>query len=515
MSATDSCLALDGPAAISPFRSARLLARLQAIDPAVDSLDARFRHFVRLAAPLDADARGRLQRLLDYGEAAAGGRGGVQLLVVPRLGTTSPWSSKATEIARNCALPQVARIERGTVFSVGLRGARGPSGALLQRLAAALHDRMTETVLEAAADPLQAAHALLAAADGGQYGVVHPVDLLARGRTALVEANARLGLALSDDEIDYLDAAFVAMERNPTDVELMMFAQANSEHCRHKIFNASWTIDGANRRRQPVRHDQGHARRRPAGHRRGVSRQCGGDRRPPGPALRRRQRSGRCAGAVRLRPPHRDAAPGLQGRDPQPPDRDRAVPRCRHRRRRRNPRRGRDRPRRASQGRSVRLQRLAPAPAGSAPALGGRSRRGGAGGGRRRVGRLRVSGAHRRCADRSWSTVRSARPPSTTNSADPTWPDTFAATNRTSAASGWATTSPSCWPAASATCAPTRPSRAACRPASCSCTWAAPACASAWAAVPPPAWGRAPIPNSSISIRSSAAMPRSSAVPRR
>ncbi len=249
MTASDSCLVLDGPAASSPFRSARLLARLQAVDPAVRSLEARFRHFVRLSAPLDADAQARLRRVLDYGEAAgatdAGAPGNCPLLVVPRLGTTSPWSSKATEIARNCALPQVDKIERGTLYTLRRHGAGAPARELLDRLAAALHDRMTETVLDGTADPLRSARDIFTAADAGQYGVVRAVDLLGRGRAALVEANAQLGLALSADEIDYLDAAFVAMERNPTDVELMMFAQANSEHCRHKIFNASWTIDGA------------------------------------------------------------------------------------------------------------------------------------------------------------------------------------------------------------------------------------------------------------------------------
>jgi len=254
MNASDSCLVLDGPAASSPFRLARLLARLQAIEPSIAALTARFQHFVRITAPLDADASARLARLLAYGErdAAPGGRSGtlLRLVVVPRLGTTSPWSSKATEIARNCALPRVARIERGLAYDLRLQGSRGAALAQgasgWERIAAALHDRMTETVLEETDDPLTAARLVFWPPGAHtQYGAVRLVPLRAQGRAALVAANAELGLALSEDEIDYLDAAFGAMERDPTDVELMMFAQANSEHCRHKIFNASWTIDGA------------------------------------------------------------------------------------------------------------------------------------------------------------------------------------------------------------------------------------------------------------------------------
>ncbi len=250
MNASDSCLVLDGPAASSPFRLSRLLARLQAIEPAVAGLDASFRHFVRLSGPLDGDATARLQRLLEYGEAARPGGDALRLLVVPRLGTTSPWSSKATEIARNCALPQVVRIERALAYDVRLRGRRPPAldrGATgWERIAAALHDRMTENVLEDSGDPLAAARLVFwPPGENPRYGAVGEVDLLGAGRAALAQANARMGLALSDDEIEYLDAAFCAMRRNPTDVELMMFAQANSEHCRHKIFNASWTIDGA------------------------------------------------------------------------------------------------------------------------------------------------------------------------------------------------------------------------------------------------------------------------------
>ena len=242
MIASDSCLALDGPAASSPFRLARLLTRLQAIEPAVTTLAAQYRHFVLLEARLDAAARSRLEQVLQYGAVAPAARASVQLLVVPRLGTTSPWSSKATEIARHCALPQVRKIERGVVYALGLRGAATP--ATVQRLAAALHDRMTETVLDDSADRLAGARQVFGGAESTtSFARVESIDLLGQGRDALQRANVRMGLALSDDEVDYLAASFQGLRRNPTDVELMMFAQANSEHCRHKIFNARWTID--------------------------------------------------------------------------------------------------------------------------------------------------------------------------------------------------------------------------------------------------------------------------------
>jgi len=249
MSASDSYLVLDGPTALSPFRHARLLSRLQALEPGVKALGARHVHFVRLEQELDAVASGRLQALLHYGEPGSGLKGAnLLLLVLPRLGTTSPWSSKATEIARNCALPQVRRIERGIVYQLECSAAALRSAGLAERIAPALYDRMTENVL-ALADAPEATHvvaATLFAESAGTAGAraVHAIDLLGAGRAALEAANTTLGLALSPDEVDYLDAAFTGMGRNPTDVELMMFAQANSEHCRHKIFNATWTIDG-------------------------------------------------------------------------------------------------------------------------------------------------------------------------------------------------------------------------------------------------------------------------------
>ena len=165
---------------------------------------------------------------------------------MPRLGTVSPWASKATDIAHNCGLA-LHRVERVTEFRLSLKtgllgGSKPLSDAELQACALLLHDRMTESV----AFEREAARHLF---DAQPAAPLAHVDVLGQGRSALVQANAEFGLALSDDEIDYLVEAFTRLARNPSDVELMMFAQANSEHCRHKIFNADFTIDGE---RQPL-----------------------------------------------------------------------------------------------------------------------------------------------------------------------------------------------------------------------------------------------------------------------
>jgi phosphoribosylformylglycinamidine synthase len=230
-------LKLRGSAAHSPARLSRLTESVKAAIPQVKSLAAEHRYFVELAAPLSDDERVRLADLLGAHPAGESPSGEL-LLVTPRLGTISPWSSKATDIAHQCGFAGLVRVERGTAYHVEARG-----GLDAERRAALLpliHDRMTESVL----DGVEAAEALF------HHYAPQPlttVELLARGRAALVEANVSLGLALSEDEIDYLAAAFTEAGRDPTDVELMMFAQANSEHCRHKIFNAGWVIDGAPR----------------------------------------------------------------------------------------------------------------------------------------------------------------------------------------------------------------------------------------------------------------------------
>ncbi|MGZ5063187.1 MAG: phosphoribosylformylglycinamidine synthase, partial [Usitatibacter sp.] len=230
-------LTLPGAVALSPFRVEKLIASLPRALAGAIAIDTRFVHFAAITAPLSADETAVLEKLLTYGTPAHGSPRGELMLVLPRFGTVSPWSSKATDIARNCGLAKVARIERGVAYHVDARKPGALTGDSRRALEAAIHDRMTETVV---GDPGEARR-LFAHASPAPMAIV---DILGRGREALVEANAAMGLALADDEIDYLVDAFRKLARNPSDVELMMFAQANSEHCRHKIFNATWTVDG-------------------------------------------------------------------------------------------------------------------------------------------------------------------------------------------------------------------------------------------------------------------------------
>jgi len=226
-----------GPTALSAFRARKLLADLQAIDPGIRRCTATFLHFVDSERPLDCEERELLERLLDYGCGSdPGDDAGEHFLVVPRPGTISPWSSKATEIAKRCGLLQVNRLERGIRFSFWTASGKRLGADVRSRLTPLLHDRMTQTVL-----PSEDVGALFA---HHEPAPLQRVPLLAEGREALRMANERLGLALSTEEQAYLADRFWQLQRDPTDVELMMFAQANSEHCRHKIFNASWIIDG-------------------------------------------------------------------------------------------------------------------------------------------------------------------------------------------------------------------------------------------------------------------------------
>ncbi|WP_287953590.1 phosphoribosylformylglycinamidine synthase [Diaphorobacter sp.] len=232
---------LEGGNALSTFRAQQLQPALAAIHPKIDGIAARFVHLVASDAAPDAAARERLAALLTYGDPYAGPRDGMVLYVTPRLGTVSPWASKATDIAHNCGLA-VRRIERITEYRISLKGGLlGGKPELsteqLQQVAALLHDRMTESVVTT----LDEAQRLFTELQAEPMAFV---DVLQGGRAALEAANKAWGLALADDEIDYLVNAFTGLARNPTDVELMMFAQANSEHCRHKIFNAQFTIDG-------------------------------------------------------------------------------------------------------------------------------------------------------------------------------------------------------------------------------------------------------------------------------
>ena len=226
---------LRGSPALSAFRINKLLARFQAANLPVSTLYAEYVHFADLSAPLSGDDRESLARLLKYGpNLSSHTPTGKLLLVTPRPGTISPWSSKATDIAHNCGLSQVLRLERGVAYYVE---ASSLNDEQWSQVAAELHDRMMESVFGA----LEEGEKLFA---HHQPTPVTSVDLLGLGRQALIDANLRLGLALADDEIDYLQDAFQKLGRNPNDIELYMFAQANSEHCRHKIFNADWVIDG-------------------------------------------------------------------------------------------------------------------------------------------------------------------------------------------------------------------------------------------------------------------------------
>ena len=237
---------LDGGNAISDFKVQQILPRLAGISDKITGLTARFVHLASFDAVPDAATEERLGQLLTYGEPCTeahhqlASSGAPALWVMPRLGTVSPWASKATDIAHNCGLA-LHRVERLVEFRLQLKSSFLSKASLsteqLQFVADALHDRMTENV---SLDRNQAS-ALFTELHAAP--MAH-VDVLGGGRAALVEANITWGLALATDEIDYLVNAFTGLQRNPTDVELMMFAQANSEHCRHKIFNAQFTIDG-------------------------------------------------------------------------------------------------------------------------------------------------------------------------------------------------------------------------------------------------------------------------------
>jgi len=225
-------LVLRGAPAFTPARLAKRLGKIQRQNPSVRDATAKFVHFAEIGEALSDHEAHVLDRLLHYGpRTEARSLAGRLLLVVPRIGTISPWSSKATDVARNCGLDKVRRIERGIWYTVAGEVSNETG------LRDALHDRMTESVLEREEDAAR----LFRHADPQPLATV---DVIGHGRAAIEAANASMGLALAPDEIDYLVDNFRALGRNPTDVELMMFAQANSEHCRHKIFNADFIVDG-------------------------------------------------------------------------------------------------------------------------------------------------------------------------------------------------------------------------------------------------------------------------------
>ncbi|RDV24419.1 phosphoribosylformylglycinamidine synthase [Alteromonas aestuariivivens] len=232
-------LVLRGAPALSDFRQTKLIHQLGQSGVKVKAIYAEYVHLVEANSELDESARQTLDKLLTYGPKKHSQQPeGRLFFVTPRAGTISPWSSKATDIAHNCGLQTIERIERGCAYYVELDTPWNEQTEA--EVKAALHDRMTEQVF----DELDQAHVLFEHAQGRTFS---SVDILGSGKQALIDANQTMGLALADDEIDYLFDSFSRLGRNPNDVELYMFAQANSEHCRHKIFNASWTIDGADK----------------------------------------------------------------------------------------------------------------------------------------------------------------------------------------------------------------------------------------------------------------------------
>ena len=231
-------LQLRGNPALSPFRLQKLTESIQAQVPGVVHVYAEFVHFTDVEQRLRSDEEALLGRLLEYGpKLEVESPEGEVLLVLPRPGTISPWASKATDIAHNCGLTGIRRLERGVAYYLAKADGAELSDAELNAILPLIHDRMTEAVYFSLDDA------------EGLFKIEEPramrsVDILGGGRDALAVANRDWGLALAEDEIDYLVENFAALGRNPNDIELMMFAQANSEHCRHKIFNADWVIDG-------------------------------------------------------------------------------------------------------------------------------------------------------------------------------------------------------------------------------------------------------------------------------
>ncbi|MFT5712602.1 MAG: phosphoribosylformylglycinamidine synthase, partial [Glaciecola sp.] len=237
---TQIMLILRGSSALSSFRQDKLLAQFATLGIGVSSLQAQYVHFVDLKSELNEADMSVLSQLLTYGPNTENiDDSGYFVLVTPRPGTISPWASKATDIAKNSGLSQIHRIERGVAYYIEFSDKTANFAISdLATIAAPLHDRMTQAVFT----QLENAQQLFVQADAKPFS---SVPILEEGKVALEQANKKLGLALADDEVDYLFDSFTKLGRNPNDIELYMFAQANSEHCRHKIFNADWTIDGA------------------------------------------------------------------------------------------------------------------------------------------------------------------------------------------------------------------------------------------------------------------------------
>ena len=227
-------LILDGGSAVSRFRISKLRDQVRENLPSLKDLSARYLHVALTKNHLSAKKWETLERLLDYGVSVDTLTTDLEIMVFPRTGTISPWSTKATDIVHRCGLSEIVRLERGVSWSV--RGVLELS-AVKQHLIPLLYDRMTESIIPDR-ENLQTLFA------GSEPGKLTKIEVLGGGQDALIEANERMGFALSGDEIDYLVEQYRSLGRDPTDAELMMFAQVNSEHCRHKIFNADWVIGG-------------------------------------------------------------------------------------------------------------------------------------------------------------------------------------------------------------------------------------------------------------------------------
>ena len=343
-------IVLDGLPALSPFRIDRINAEIARHAPGTLLRATRYIYFVDTSANTPRD----LTRLCDVIEAQAGAARAATFWTVPRLGTRSPWSSKATDILVGCGFV-VRRIERGIAFDLERMPESGSEAwANVTRV---LHDPMTQSVVASLA---QTARLF-------DVGAPAPLDRIALGSDAIAAlnaANARLGLALAADEIAYLAERYGELRRDPSDAELMMFAQANSEHCRHKIFNASFTIDGAAQARSLFAmikhtHEASPAHTLSAYHDNAAV--IAGN-------AAARFFADPADGTFRA---HNEAVPyAIKVETAQPSDRDRAVSGRGDRLGRRNPRRGRDRPRRQAEGRPDRLHGVVPAHPGPAAAVG-------------------------------------------------------------------------------------------------------------------------------------------------
>ncbi|MDD2834053.1 MAG: phosphoribosylformylglycinamidine synthase [Methylotenera sp.] len=231
-------ISLRGSAALSPFRIEKIQSKLREISPNIGHIYAEFWHFSWVDGALSAEQESALKQILTYGPSLqAEEPAGELILVLPRVGTISPWASRATDIVKHCGLPEIQRVERGIAYYVQTKNGEVLTENERQLLLPLIHDRMTESVFGDMQDAAKLYHT-------DTPRPLSSVDILVGGKAALNQANHEMGLALSPDEVDYLFDNYIKMQRNPTDVELMMFAQANSEHCRHKIFNADWVIDG-------------------------------------------------------------------------------------------------------------------------------------------------------------------------------------------------------------------------------------------------------------------------------